>query len=290
MTQVSTHNRGPRDEPVGPESVDARSFFIVLLIGALCGAAVFVWTVSSEPVAVRLVSSAGPDPAPGWGSRFARPAFEEGRYEALAASAAARRRDWGRDPEAWLFGALAHEAMASEPGLRAIEHRAAAERLWSELRALAADRDRDGDGIADFQRPIANSAYLEGWALAGLGRPVMAQERFGRFLEQMRPRAGQRIGAYNRACYNALAGQHAEAVRLWRVSFATGQIGDRRWGVVDPDLDPVRAELWQADLGYRVWRLRVEAERRGEGRARGGVRWIQDGVTVTLPGASNGAF
>lgn len=290
MPLGTTHRDAERDGAIGPAPVDARSFFVVLLVGVLCSSAAFVWTLSRVPAETRpaAASLAESDPTPGWGQRYARPAFTSGRYEELAASAHARRRDWGRDPEAWLFGAFAHEAMADEPGLRAMKHRATAERLWAELLAITTGGDVDGDGDADLRLPIRNEAYLQGWALTGLGRPVMARERFGSFLDQTRSRGKERIGAYNLACYSALAGEHADAVRLWRVSLQTGQIGDPRWGSVDPDFDEVRRELWHSDLAYRAWRLLVDEERAGAVRSRRGPRWFQNGTEIPLPQSLRG--
>lgn len=139
--------------------------------------------------------------------------------------------------------------------------------------------------------PIPDAAYLEGWALAGLGRPVMARERFGEFLSQKRSVPGRRIGAYNHACFSALAGDTDGAVRLFRTSMRSGQIGDARWGVVDPDFDGVREELWHTDLGYRAWRVFVEAERAGEVPHRPRARWFENGVGVPLsPERVRGAY
>jgi len=252
-------------EPMEPEKLDSRSFFGVLLFGAMCAAVAFFWTVSLYEPEPRAEGSKGPPP-PRWQTP-PRTLMAQARYEELAADARALRREGSRDPEAWMYGAFAHEALAAEPGLDAVEHRAMARALWEEL--LEASR-RAIDNPDRLSRPY-NTLYYEGWALQRLGRPVIARERFGAFAARQLGRLGV-LSDFNLACYLALAGDHAGALDAWHNEMVGSPSTGMKWAVTDPDLDAIRDDLWALDLRYHGWRRVVElewAERRARARSPG---------------------
>lgn len=229
--------------------LSVRAFAAVLCFGVLAGTGAFVWTLEVAPESERRgrpsLRAAEPDPA--FGAK-ARQVYALGGFAALADAAAVRRQTLPGDPEGMLFGAFAHERMSRFPGLGALEHAAEADRLWADLL----------DWSRDPMRRFAASEYFEGWALLGLGRPVMARERWGVHLETARP-SPVGIVHYNTACYQSLAGDAEAAQTQWRRA-ALGEGLDLMWSRRDPDLELI-AGTFEFEVWYHWQRLRREERR-----------------------------
>jgi len=236
--------------------VEAGAFFFILLLGALAGAAGFLWTLeSAPPQGITRVGAGfvGPgDPDRGFINRV-QGLYAMGDDQAVIQAGVIRRRDWPADPNGWLLAAFAHERLGQEPGLNALYNRAAAQDLWQEL------LDQSRDPSAKRRVPT----YYEGWALMGLGRPLPARECFGRWSDATSVRLLS-SNSYNQACYLALAGDHEAALAAWVNTVLRSQRLPV-WTQSDPDLESLHGtfefEIW------RTWRrliLEDAAARRAE--------------------------
>lgn len=240
--------------------LEASTFTAILLVGLVVGVGGFIWTLERTPPQAfrRSVSVLGPrDPDQGFTGR-AQQMYAAGQYQALIEAGKIRRSTWPRDLTGWLLPAFAHEKLADQPGLEAFAHRASAKDLWAEL--LQNSRDQSV--------PVQNPLYYEGWALLGLGEPMMARERFARFAEQTGT-GMLSASQYNRACYLALAGDLDGARTTWSRA-APRQRVSPAWAMADPDLEPLHGTLefraWHAFLPmHREDQARLRAERAASG-------------------------
>lgn len=229
-----------RPAPRQVAGIEFGPFLGILVCAMFVAAVVFAWTLNAaDPAAFSVKSSSvlGRPPPELNFSQKARQMYALGGNAELAHEALVYRQNWPGDLEGWLFGAFAFERLAEGPGLDAMFMKAEAGRLWDEL--LSKSRD---DEYA-----MANGAYMEGWAYLGLGRPVLAQERFSQFA------LGGNGGAfaadsYNRACYFAMAGNADLALAAWARAAESQRGLDLDWAEADPDLEPIHHRL-----EFRVW-------------------------------------
>jgi hypothetical protein len=224
--------------------INARAFAAVLAFGMAVGAGAFVWTIEQAP-AIRRSSGTGPtglDPDPAFGAKI-RQMYALGGDEAVINACADRRSTMPRDPEGWLFAALSLERIAAQPGLPSIHARAEADLLWNELLAWA----------RDTTRPMRGRAYFEGWALAHLGQPLRATQRWTDHAHG-HDEFAIGLGNYNAACYLALAGDTDQAQVAWRLA-ATQETLDLIWAPEDPDLESI-AGTFEFELWYHWQRMR----------------------------------
>lgn len=236
--------------------VEAGTFFFILLLGVLAGAAGFLWTLETTESKNIIRVGDGPlgsaDPDRGFVNK-AQWLYAKGDDQAVIQAGIIRRQDWPADPNGWLLAAFAHERLADEPGLGAMQHRAAAENLWQEL------LDQSRDSSANGRVP----PYYQGWALMGLGRPLPARESFGRWSDVASVRFLS-SNSYNQVCYLALAGDHEAALAAW-VNTVLRSRRLPQWTDSDPDLESLHGtfefEIW------RAWRRLIQegaADRRAE--------------------------
>lgn len=219
--------------------ISGRAFAAVAVLAAAVSGSVFVWTIDrglpEGERRARGVDASESDPS--WGGR-ARLMYERGQYRTLIQSARDRIQRAPTDGEGWLFAALALEELGDRPGLRAMEFRAQALQVWEDLY----ERTRRPSAGA-----LRNPEYFAGWALLGMGHPVMAREAFARHADFYAEGGPRRDTHYNRACYLALAGEGDAALEAWALAAFHGSI-EPGWAPADPDL-----ELIREDLGFNAW-------------------------------------
>lgn len=95
-------------------------------------------------------------------------------------------------------------------------------------------------------RAASHAAYYRGWALRGMGASEQSVEYFTKAMQMyeasLAGREPTRDDAYNLACYASLAGETDQAIGHWAQALETGYRDGGSWWMMDPDLDPIRAD------------------------------------------------
>ena len=230
--------------------LELSTFVFILLVGLLAGGGAFVWTLErADPAAFIARDRGRDDPDPAFGNRV-RQFYALGGYSLVAEACETRREEMPSDAEAWLYGALAHEHLAQRPGLDALEDKTRAIRLWEGLYQKSVDRST---------RLRGGRRYMQGWALQGLGRPMLANELFREHFENTQA-STLGLDSYNRACYLAIAGEHDAAQHAWARA-ARRQNLQPGWARADPDLESL-----QGTYAFQIWERYYTLTRRSEWR------------------------